>query len=298
MKKIIAVFLAITVLLLTLGILTMAEVAYGTKNNPLVENSDSAPIVAPGDSITFPDGMLVKDDAKFNGSKGSTAVSGVTDAYSDTIGTYYGDTAGSLAGTISSFPSSLAGKSYAHLQYRNNAKIAEIASADAANASFAFWINAPADMYVRVLLFSFGYGGDDNTERKFYSSEIKVSAGANIVEIPFADFTVSSDGAVDLTKPIKLFASRFYFRSVENGEDITGKTVYIDNIGAYSSKNALSDYITPYGTKGYPLVENTDSAPIVVNNSTASFPDGMKFNNNNSFIRHLMAVSNAQFRFS
>ena len=282
MKKITAIFLTVAILLSMLGILTMADVAYGTKNNPLVNNADSTPIVVGGESLTFPDGMQIKDNAKFTASIDSSKLSSSTAtlAYSDAVGAYYGDTAGSLAATINSCTSSLAGKTYATAQFRDD--FCKVQAGDVANSSFAFWMNAPEKMNLRVWLFAYRHSGDSG-DIGFYSEEIVVDKGENIVEIPFANFTVSSNNSVDPTKNLTVYAARFLFRSVENGEDIVGKTVYVDNLGLYFEKNTLSDYVTPYGTKGYPLVENNSAATIVVNDNTAAFPDGMQIKDNAKF---------------
>ena len=114
-------------------------------------------------------------------------------------------------------------------------------SATASNSiSFAFWMNAPEKMNLRVWLFAYRHSGDSG-DIGFYSEEIVVDKGENIVEIPFANFTVSSNNSVDPTKNLTVYAARFLFRSVENGEDIVGKTVYVDNLGLYFEKNALSE---------------------------------------------------------
>lgn len=220
----------------------------GEKNKPLIKDAATLPIVADGNKADFYDGLTVR--TTFTGGLEGTVTSySSTTSYSSVEGTYYGDTAGSLAVNISGFGSTLDGKKYGGAQVGQTHTT--VAAANVSNASYAFWVNAPEDLYMRVYLFAYRHNGTSG-DINFYSTEFKVNKGENIVEIPFSNFTVNSANYVDSTRGIQIYANRFYFRSAE--ADITGKTVYIDNIGIYHSK-----------TVGYDGAEHKANADIVEN---------------------------------
>ena len=272
-------------------LLAVADVAYGTKDNPLVKNTNNTPVVVQGDMIGFPGDMQIFDTAKFNGViDGAAAFNNTTSVtYSGNDGTYYGTTAGSAAVKIESFGVRLAGQYYSAMQFRKDLK--PITAASLASSSVAFWINAPEDMYLRMHLFAYRHSGSSG-DINFYSDEIELKKGTNLIEIPMANFTVSSTNSVDLTQTLKIYATRFCFRNLDDGEDITGKTVYVDNIGIYFNQNSLGDYKSAYGTQGYPVVENEKSTPIIVKNSDVDFPEGLQIINSALFSGSIDGMNN------
>lgn len=219
----------------------------GEKNKPLIKDSETAPVVMPVENnVDFYDDFTVK--TTFTGALEGTVKSfSATTSYSSEAGTYYGSSAGSLAVTIDGFGQTLDGQKYGGVQIAQTH--GKVAADNVKNASYAFWVNVPEDLYMCVYLFAYKHNGTSG-DINFYSTEFMVNKGANIVEIPFSNFTVNSTNYVDSTKDIQVYANRFYFRSA--GTDITDKTVYLDNIGIYHNK-----------TVGYGSAEHKADANIV-----------------------------------
>ena len=286
MKKCISVLLILLMIFSVITcsgtLLASADIAYGTKGNLLAYNSDKSPIIINKEMIGFPGDMQIFDNSKFSGSVvGAETVSASCDvAYSSEKGTYYGTTAGSVCVIPNSFNIRLNGKQYSAMQFRKDLK--PIPSSNIANSSVAFWINAPTDMYLTMYLFAYRHSGSSG-DISFYSEELKISKGINLVEIPLANFTVTSNNSVDFSKDLKIYATRFCFRNLEDGEDITGSKIFVDNIGLYFNKNSATDYKSVYGTQGNPAVENNKNKPIIVENSEVDFPTEMMVTANGLF---------------
>ena len=234
----------------------------GTKGNPVVMGSTNQPVVTPvTDGVDFYKDHTVK--ATFTGAlEGSIKTySNATTAYSSEPGTYYGSTPGSLAVTLNGFTTGVEDKKYGGAQVQPSSS-ASILPDNLEKASYAFWVNVPEDLYMRVYLFAYRHNGTSG-EISFYSTEFKVNRGASIVEIPLSNFTVSGDRYISSAKNLNIFAHRFYFRSADT--DITGKTVYIDNFGIYQNKTA--GFGSAEHKDGVNIVENFDGATVGATNS-------------------------------
>lgn len=286
MKRALGLFLSAAILFTSVfagGVFSSAaEVAYGTKDNPVCEGDGSAPIVVQGEGITFPDGMSIKDGATFTGA--ATGMNGLSSSvsisYSSADGTYYGSTPGSVAAALLTEGVRYNRQNRSAVQFTTAYNA--IPAANITTASYAFWINAPEDMYVTVQLFAYRHSGTSG-DINFYSSDIEVKKGVNFVEIPLANFTVASTNSIDFTKNLSIYSTKMYFRKLDSGNAVVGKTVYIDHLGLYTEKNSLGDYISLAGTKGYPVVDSENNEPIVIQNASASFPAGMNINENAKF---------------
>ena len=266
------------------GVISFAEdVTYGTKGNPVCEG-DSTPIVVQGADVTFPDGMSVKDTATFTGAAtGMVAVSGSTSvSYSSADGTYYKSNAGSVAAKLLTAGVRYNKQDRSAIQLSVTNAYNAVLAANITTSSYAFWINAPEDMYVTVQLFAYRHSGTSG-DINFYSSDVEVKKGANLVEIPLSNFTVSSNNSIDFTKNLTIYSTKIYFRKLESGNAIVGKTVYIDQLGFYAEKNTLGDYISLAGSKGYPVVDSENKEPLVIQNASAAFPDGMDIKDDAKF---------------
>lgn len=287
MKRALGLMLSAVILLTSVfvgGVISFAEdVTYGTKGNPVCEG-DSTPIVVQGEDVTFPDGMSIKDTATFTGAAtGMVAVSGSTSvSYSSADGTYYKSNAGSVAAKLLTAGVRYNKQDRSAIQLSVTNAYNAVLAANITTSSYAFWINAPEDMYVTVQLFAYRHSGTSG-DINFYSSDVEVKKGANLVEIPLSNFTVSSNNSIDFTKNLTIYSTKIYFRKLESGNAIVGKTVYIDQLGFYAEKNTLGDYISLAGSKGYPVVDSENKEPLVIQNASAAFPDGMDIKDDAKF---------------
>lgn len=226
----------------------------GNNKNPVVMGTTNEPIVLPVQSgVDFYSDFTTK--ATFTGAlEGTRKTYSAEIAYSSEAGTYYGNTQGSMAVTVNGFTVAVDGKKYGGAQVQPSTSVS-ILPDNLKNASYSFWVNAPEDLYMRVYLFAYKHNGASG-EISFYSTEFKVTKGANIVEIPLSNFTVSGERYIDSTKNLNIFAHRFYFRSADT--DITGKTIYLDNFGVYQNKTA--GYGNAELREGVNVVESFDGA--------------------------------------
>lgn len=241
MKKNFSLFLVLALLVSLFSGITVSGVEYGTKDNPLVENSKSDPIVYSGDNIKFYDDFISKQ----------TFDSGITGWTKDSVTTYefvsadaegknenaYGGVGGSMKVSITKpnatiAPAGETNKSFSYIQY--NSEFAKLGASQMNNASISFWLKTDTPIFVVVRLLA-NWGSN-----ACVSEIISVPAGEHIVEIPLAHFIVTTDAFLGDATEFKMTQPRFYF--LRQDWSSNGATIYVDNFGySLNQSNGTAD---------------------------------------------------------
>lgn len=241
MKKIISLFLVLALSVSMLSGIAVSAAEYGTKGNPLVQNSKSEPLVYSGNNLKFYDDFTAMQ--KFD--------SGITNWFNDGVTTNefvaaddegnnpnaYGGVGGSMKVTLAKpndtiTPAGETTKSFSSVRF--NGEFAKISASKMNNASIAFWLKTDTPIFVVVRLLA-NWGSN-----ACVSEIISVPAGEHIVEIPLAHFIVTTDTFLNGATEFKMTQPRFYFHRQDWTGD--GATIYLDNFGySINQSNGTAD---------------------------------------------------------
>ena len=241
MKKAISLFLIFALSISMLSGLAVSAAEYGTKGNPLVENSKNAPIVYSGNNLKFYDDFTAMQ--KFDSGITSWLNDGVTTnefVAADDEGNNpnaYGGVGGSMKVTLAKpndtiTPAGETTKSFSSVRF--NGEFAKISASQMNNASVAFWLKTDTPIFVVVRLLA-NWGSN-----ACVSEIISVPAGEHIVEIPLAHFIVTTDAFLNSASEFKMTQPKFYFLRQDWTGD--GATIYVDNFGySLNQSNGTAD---------------------------------------------------------
>lgn len=246
MKKFFGLFLVFALLVSLFSGITVSGVEYGTKGNPLVENSKTDPIVYSGDNLKFYDDFnaLYTFDSDTSTDYWDTDNGDVTtkefisaDSQSKNENAY-GGVGGSMKVSITKpsaqiTPAGEANKYFSYIRYKS--EFTKFSKSNMNNASISFWLKTDTPIFVVARLLS-DYSGN----KACVTEIIKVPAGEHIVEIPLAHFIVTTDTIFDNTDYFKIIQPRFYF--LRQDWTSNGANIYVDNFGySLNQSNGTKD---------------------------------------------------------